>query len=249
MTTHELTTDHTRILRLALAVEESRAYWEQASPDLPVEGRALLAFEQRWFGSKSLNRVRFLLASFHERYDAFPDALAALHRWRSMDPTSRKLVCHLHLQLSDPLYRRFTGQFLVQRRGQEGATIDRDAVLRWVEQQHRERWSAATSVQFASKLLSAAKEAGLVSSGRDPRSLLVPKVPDVVIAYLLYLLRGLRFEGTLLDNPYLASLGLEGGYLDSRLRSLPGLGYHRMGHLQELDWAYSGLESFAKGEL
>lgn len=249
MTAHELTTDHTRILRLALGIEESRSYWEHVDPGIPVEERALLAFEQRWFGNKSMNRVRFLLASFHERYDAFPEALSVLRHWRSMDPVSRQFVCHLHLQLSDPLYRRFTGQFLVRRRSVEGATIDRDAVLRWVREQHRERWSEATCVQFASKLLSAAKEAGLVSPGRDSRSLLVPKVPDVVIAYLLYLLRGIRFEGAILDNPYLSSLGFEGGYLDQRLRSIPALGYHRMGHLQELDWAYPNLETFAKGEL
>ena len=72
------------------------------------------------------------------------------------------------------------------------------------------RWTMATKVQFASKLLSAAYAAGLVASRRDPRPLTVPRVPDDALEYLLYLLREVEFEGTLLDNPYVASVGLDG---------------------------------------
>src|SRR5262249_40831129 len=149
-----------------------------------------------------------------------PEALAVLHRWRAMDAGTRQVLCHFHLQLSDPIYRRFTGVFLVQRRGLRDPRVDRDAVLRWFKQMFPERWSETTCVQFASKLLSAASEAGLVSLKRDPRMLLVPKVSDSALTYLLYLLRDLRFEGTLTENPYLASLGLTDSFLDQRLRTL-----------------------------
>ena len=82
----EETVVHTRILRLALGIEESRAYWTHVDPTLPAAPRAIQAFEQRWFGAKSLHRVRTLLANFAARYDACPDALSVLRRWRSMDP-------------------------------------------------------------------------------------------------------------------------------------------------------------------
>ena len=245
----EATEIHTRILRLALGIEESRSYWEHVDPSLPPAQRPLVAFEHRWFGAKSMDRVRFLLANFVDRYDPFPEALGVLQRWRSMDAATRQVVCHWHLQLSDPLYRRFTGRFLVERRGLRDPKVDRDIALRWVNSEFPERWSAATCVQFASKLLSAASEAGLVSPKRDPRSLLLPKVTDLALGYLLYLLRGTRFEGTLTENPYLASVGLTEGFLDQRLRALPGITFRRMAHLTEFEWAAPTLTAWAEATL
>ncbi len=245
----EVTEVHTRLLRLALAVDESRAYWEHVDPDSPPAARALAAFEQRWLGGKSLERVRTLLSYLAFRYDAYPGALAVLRRWRAMDAPTRQVICHWHLQLSDPLYRRFTGAFLVSRRGGPRPTVDRDLVVKWVQEQEQDRWSAATCIQFASKLLSAASEAGLLSPHRDPRTLPLPRVSDLALAYLLHLLRGVRFEGALLDNVYLASVGLTPEVLDPRLRALQGISYHRMGHLHEIEWAAPSLAAWAEATL
>ena len=245
----EATTIHTRILRLALGVEDSRSYWEHGDQRVPISERAEIAFEHRWFGSKSLERVRFLLSSFVDRYDAFPEALAVLRRWRSMDAAARQVICHWHLQLSDPIYRRFTGNFLVERRAVRDPKIDRDVVLRWVKNEFPDRWSEATCVQFASKLLSAASEAGVISPKVDPRALLIPKVPDLALGYLLHLLRAIRFTGTLIDNPYLASVGLTDGSLDQRLRALSGITFRRMAHLTELDWEHPTLTAWAEAHL
>ncbi len=254
---HSLRTDrggeanaiHTRILRLALGIEDSRSYWEHVDPTAPLTDRAQVAFEQRWFGAKSLERVRFLLSNFVDRYDAFPEALAVLRRWRSMDAAERQVICHWHLQLSDPLYRRFTGHFLVERRGLRDPKVDRDVVLRWVKNESPNRWSEATGVQFASKLMSAASEAGVISSKIDPRTLLIPKVSDLALGYLLHLLRGLRVAGTLIDNPYLASVGLTNGFLDQRLRALPGVTFRRMQHLTEFEWEHATLTAWAEARL
>ena len=242
----EATEVHTGILRLALAVEESRAYWSHVDPDLPAgpaSQRALAAFEKRWFGAKTMPRIRFLLPNLAARYDAFPPALSVLHRWHDMDANARRAICHFHLQLSDPIYRRFTGDFLVQRRNSTGANIDRDIVLRWVQREFPDRWSPATCIQFASKLLSAASEACLLSAKKDPRKLLVPRVPDIALAYLLHLLRGLQFQGALTANPYLASVGLVPN--DARLASLPGVQCRRMGDLVDFKWAAPDLRAWA----
>ena len=245
----EATEIHTRILRLALAVEESRAYWANVDPAMRAEQRSLAAFEQRWFGAKSLERVRTLLPNLAARYDAYPEAFAVLRRWPAMTPQVRQVVCHVHLQLADPIYRRFTGSFLVERRQLSDPRFDRDVVLRWLRAEHPKRWGEATLVQFASKLLSAASEAALISPKRDPRSLLLPKLPDEALGYVLHLLRGLRYAGTLVDNPYLASLGLVDGFLDQRLRSLRGVTFRRMGQLVELDWAWPSLTAWAEASL
>jgi hypothetical protein len=244
----EATEIHTRILRVALAIEESRAYLEHVDPAIPAPRRAALAFEQRWFGAKSAARVRFLVATLADRFDSSPNALAVLRRWRSLDAPTRQLVCHWHLQLSDPMYRAFTGDLLVQRRSMQRPSVDRDVALRWLRATFPDRWSEATCVQFASKLLSASLEAGLVSK-RDPRSLELPRVPDHALAYLFYLLRETRFEGSLTDNPYLGSLGLGGEILDARARALPGLVMRRMMHLVDFEWAYPDLLSWGNAEV
>lgn len=241
----EVTEVHTRILRLALGIEDARRYWEHVDPTVPAAARATVAFEQRWFGAKSLERVRYLLASFQVRYDAFPDALTALCRWRSMDSASRQVICHWHLQLSDPIYRRFSDELLNLRRVLPTPKVDRDAVLRWVKAEYPDKWSESTYVQFASKLLSAALEAGLVSK-RDPRTLLYPKVPDRALAYLLYLLRGTQLEGSLAQNPYLRSVGIDEDLLATRARTLPGVTVHRMQHLVDFQWAYPDLPAWAR---
>lgn len=242
----EVTEVHTRILRLALGVEESRAYWEHVDPSVPPSERPMRAFEERWFGAKSLERTGTLVPGFVSRYDRYPEALSVLRRWRSMDAATRTLICHWHLQLTDPIYRRYTGAYLVQRRGLRDAKVDRDLTLRWVQDEYPDRWSASTCVQFASKLLSAASEAGLITARRDPRALTIPKVTDPALAYLLYLLRSVTFEGTLLDNPYLASVGLTNGFLDQRLRVLGGVTFRRMGHLTELEWSFPSLTAWAE---
>jgi hypothetical protein len=240
----EVTAIHTGLLRLALAVEESRAYWERFDPSIPPPERSKLAFEQRWFGSKSLVRVRYLLGSFASRYEAFPTALSVLQRWTSMDLATRQALCHWHLQLSDPIYRKFTAELLVRRRGLGEPNVTRDAVLRWVMATFPQRWSEATCVQFASKLLSAALEAGLVTK-RDPRSVPLPKVGDHALAYLLYVLRETRFEGSLTRNPYLGSVGLDEDVLVARAKALPGVTVRRMMGLWEFEWAYPDLASWA----
>jgi hypothetical protein len=236
---------HTGLLRLALAVEESRAYWENVDPAQPMAERGKTAFEHRWFGAKSLERVRYLISSFAPRYDAFPAALNVLRRWSSIDLPSRQAVCHWHLQLSDPLYRRFAGECLTQRRSLHEPRVDRDAVLRWVKTEYPDNWAEATCVQFASKLLSASSEAGLVSK-RDPRTLTFPKIPDQALAYLLYLLRETRFEGSLTSNPYLVSVGLDEDAVGQRTRALPGVVMRRMMGLVEFDWAYPDLATWGR---
>lgn len=244
----EVTDLHTRLLRLALGVEASRAYWAHGDPARDKAAEAIQAFEERWFGAASLPRVRVLLGYLRARYAELPQALAVLHGWSDMSPATRQVVCHWHLQLNDPIYRRFTGEFLVERRQRPGATVDRPMVIRWVRDTFPGRWGPATQVQFASKLLSAASEAGLLSRRRDPRTLSWPKVSDQALTYLLYLLRGITIDGKLTDNPYLASVGIDPVVASDRIRALPDIAWNRQGDLDEFTWTYPDLAHWGKAQ-
>lgn len=242
----ESTDIHTRILRVTLVEPECRAYWQHVDLLVPVEKRATRAFEERWFGARTMTRVRTLIATLSQRFDATPDALGALRSWRGIPAAARLLACHWHLQFSDPVYRTFTGTYLTHRRAEGRATVDRDQVERWVHATWGERWAAATRLKFAGNLLTAAGEAGLVAGRTNPRKLITPRVPDEALAYLLYLLREVRIEGRFLDNPYLRSVGLTADTLPARLASLHGLRFRQLGDIVDLEWGAPTLRAWAE---
>ena len=244
----EETRVHTRILRFQLGIDESRAYW--ANIGGADEGHSHLdAYTNRWFGSVSENRAKVIMREMRARYEAYPQALNVLAQWPDMSPATRTLICHWHLQLSDPLYRALTGEFLEERREHFEPQIDRDQVIRWVGDQQPDRWSRRTQVAFASKLLTAAHSAGLVETTRDPRPLVYPRVSDRALSYAVHLLREVRFEGTLLNNPYLRSVGMSGRFLEDRLRTLPGAEIRRMGDLVEFETDTPSLQVWSQTRL
>lgn len=100
---HEATEVHTRLLRCALEIEDSRAYWAHAPEAMVASARQ--AFDEYWFGARSLSRIKVLLANMRVRFDAFPVALETLHRWPHMSPDTRRAICHWHLQLHRPRSR------------------------------------------------------------------------------------------------------------------------------------------------
>jgi hypothetical protein len=240
----EATALHTRLLKCALEIEDSRAYWAHAG--VSSTAAAQNAFNNYWFGARSLARIETLLIDMRARYDAYPAAFRVLCGWPHMSPETRRVVCHWHVQLADPVYRRFAGRCLVDRRAGPRPEVTRDVVVGWVGQQNKDRWSTSTRIQFASKLLSSAYSAGLVTSNRDPRPLAEPRVPDEAIEYFMYLLREIEFEGTLLDNPYFRSCGLEGSEFESRLRGLSGLGFRKQGNLVDFGWRHESLLAWAE---
>ncbi len=240
----EVTALHTRLLKSALDVDEARAYWSRVSA--PHAAHATRAFDEYWFGARSVPALAVVLSNLRRRYDVWPGALATLHRWPAMTPDARRVICHVHLQLADPLYRAFTGTYLPGRRAGPRPELTRALVVSWVTDQGPGRWTLSTRIQFASKLLSAAFSAGLVTTRRDPRPLALPRVDDLALEYVLYLLRGVSFQGTLTDNPYLGSLGLAGPVLEDRVRALPGLAFQRQGSLVDFGWRFDDLAAWGR---
>lgn len=238
----EVTEVHTRLLKCATEVDACRQYWRYANTQ-PVD--ASVAHAAYWFGDKSMGRVQVLLQNLRARFGVFPEALGVLHDWPAMDARTTSQICHLHLQLSDPLYRRFTGQYLVSRRDALRPEVHLDQVVAFVSDQGPGRWTMATRIQFASKLLSCALTAGLVAGRKDPRQLAFPKLSDDGLTYLLYLLREVDFAGSLLDNPYLASLGLYGDFAELRLRALPDVHVRRLGDTVVAEFAWPSLRAWA----
>lgn len=242
----EASEEHTRILRVMLAVDDCVAYW-RAPASVPNADRVRAAFDERWFGDKSETRVRTLLGDMSLRFDAYPSALAALRAW--MPPRQvAPWLCHFHTQLADPIYRRFTGEFLPRRRTHGYNVIDRESVGRWVDEQWPSRRSPVTCMKFGSNLLATAQEAGLLKERRDPRTLSRPRVPSAAVEYLLYLLREVRIDGPLLHSPYVAALAATIDERGDLLRQLPSVRVHILGDVVDFTFAFADLSSWARGQ-
>lgn len=225
---------HTRLMRFGLGIDESRAYWAQMR-DRDDPPRAEHAFERHWFGTVSEKRVHTILSNMAVRYDAYPDALAVLSRWRDMDPATRRNIVHWHLQLADPTYRDFTADFLITRREAFRPELYRDVVIRWLEEKHPGRWAISSRKELATRLLGAARAAGLLAGKTDPRTLEFPRVTDEALGYGLRLFRSIEVSGTFLDNAYLRSVGLWGSFLSDRVGGLPDLSVRVQGDLVEFE--------------
>ena len=241
----EVTEPHSRLLRCSLCVPEARAYWAHVDVEAP-ETSGARAFQESWFGAKSEDWTTELLTNMQARFAAFPTALRVLARWSDMSADTRRLICHWHLQLTDPLYRQFTGEYLPDRVRSLRGELNRNAVVQWVAEHGLARWALKTQLQYASRLLSCALAAGLLRGRRDPREIVAPRVPDDALTYLFYLLRGIVFRGSLVDNPYLASVQLDGVLLADRLRMLPALEFRRAGDVVDFEWRHPDLEAWAQ---
>lgn len=241
----EITDVHTRILRVTLAEPECHAYWENVDLAMPLATRATVAFENRWFGAKSMARVQTLIAALAARFDAYPESLAALRAWPELRAAARTFICHLHLQLTDPVYRAFTGDFLVKRRATGYTTLGRDQVERWVHDTYGDRWSAATRIKFAGNLLTAAGEAGFLKGRTNPRPLILPTISDAGLGFVLYLLREVLPDMPLWNNPYVASLGLAPETLLDKVRGTIATHVRNLGDVVDIEWAAPNLQPWA----
>ncbi len=245
----EAQADHTGLFRMTLALEDGRAYWENFRDDIPPNRVAAVAFEERWFGNKSMQRTTRMISDFRRRFDAYPHAFDALRRWRPRDLGVCRNICHWHLQLSDPIYRDLTTDYFEKRRQAPAPVIDRDVIGRWLQARVGDRWAPATRQKMARNLLTAAAEAGLCSTDKGTRALMYPTVSDVSLEYLLYCLRQIDFSGRLSANPYLTSVGLGNGAIDRRLHRLSGLRYQRAGDVHDFNWGYPDIQTWAESAL
>lgn len=243
----EVTKEHTRILRLMLATEDCASYWKAPLTEATGSDRLRQAFNERWFGNKTEARVKTLLGDMALRFDAYPAALHALRLWlppRALAPW----ICHIHTQLADPIYRQFTGSFLPKRRQLGYATVDREIVARWMQEQWSGRWSASTCLKFGSNMLATAFEAGVLKERKDPRKLALPRPPRQVLEYLLYLLREVEFDGGIVSSPYLASLIPEPADVERSLRSLESVRFQSIGDIVNFEWSHPNLYTWAEAQ-
>ena len=224
---------HTRLLKCTLEVETSRAYWAHAGArrgSRPPAGRS------RSTGSApgASAAIEVLMANLRARYDAYPAALRALAAGRTWTRTrggsSATGTSSSPTRSTAPSPARSSSP---ATRAPARPSRTTSPSPGWASRTPGAgTWRRGSSSRASSS--PSAHGAGLIASNRDPRPLQFPRVGEPALTYLMYLLRGVQFEGTLLENPYLASVGLQGGNLEDRLRGLSALRFPPPGRPRRL---------------
>ncbi len=176
-----VTSEHTGLLRMGLEVEASRLFWTQANNLETSRARRARAQAEGWYPDFSEARLRYVLAELERRFP--PAARTALRAWRPEQQSA--LVCHWHLQWSDPLYRDFTSSYLVTAWAMPHHGVGVSDVEGWLFQRRTHLdWSPSTRRRLASGLLGAATEAGFLSGNGRRRELRTVSVDRTSLAYL-----------------------------------------------------------------
>jgi hypothetical protein len=172
---------------MGLEVASSVLFWRHATIGEQAAERRHRATQEAWFPGLSEARLRYLLAELEKRFPA--DSLNTLKTWQPSDELQAPLVCHWHLQWSDPLYRDFTSGFLVGAWARPEAGVTVNAVDDWLAQRgsHAD-WSPATRRRLASGLLAAARDAGFLKGQGREKELRTVTVDQPSLNYLRSLL-------------------------------------------------------------
>ena len=166
-TPRETTLVHTRLSRCALEVEDSRAFWARADEATSVSAQQ--AFDEYWFGARSLARVEVLLVQHAGPLQCLP--CGARRPARLAAHAAGDAPGHLPLApaAQRPPLPALHGHLPGGAPRWGPPEVTRDLVAAWVGQHGPGHWTMTMRIQFASKLLSAAYSAGVVTSNRDPR--------------------------------------------------------------------------------
>ncbi|MGK5091068.1 BrxA family protein [Deltaproteobacteria bacterium TL4] len=209
MTTYSITTQaHTDIMRITARLEETRAYirnFEETATTAELKTRA---WEGQWFGFIPESIFIRLMPALYNRYGQYPQLMEVLKKWLSLGLESHdfKLICHLHLQLTDPYYRWVSGQCLPSRYREGLYEINNTILVSLLKNEIAAELKSNSLQKLARNILTTIRDVGLLK-GTQNKSMTTPVVSVEFLGYLLYTLSKLGYPvADIPASPYIQSL-------------------------------------------
>jgi hypothetical protein len=168
---------------MGLQVDASMRFWSHVQAGESAAERRRRAAQEGWYPELSEARLKYLLSELEKRFPQ--SSLPALQAWSPEGERQAPLVCHWHLQCSDPLYRDFTSSYLVRLWARPDHGLSVAEVDAWLAARAPDRgWSATTRRRLASGLLGAAAEAGLLKGSGRKKEVRTVNVDAASMGYL-----------------------------------------------------------------
>ena len=200
--------EHTTMIRMAARINESKTYLINYSEALNRSELKNSAWNESWFGFLGDSIFAVLISGLYNRFGQFPKQVSVLKQWinSGIEHYDFNLVCHLHIQLTDPYYRWLTGEYLPERCNSGLGTFNADLIQADFAAYSTKKMKSNTCRRLLSNLLSSAVECGLLS-GKAQRQFETPIVSSKLFGYLVYTLQEFNFPmSDLRESPYIQSI-------------------------------------------
>lgn len=205
----EHTDYETCIINTELWPSESLRCWQEK---IKIDSQGLDVIQtEDWFQYPNSNKYLNVLRSLKRRFTAYPELYSILHTWASnMTETEVLLVSHIHLCLTDKLYREFGSMLTRKELNLPIPIVTRQFGRQFVSSCTNGRWAAKTTGKITQKILLGYQDIQRIKQ-KDHLRVNIQKViiPKTVVCYLGYLLQRIGYTGqSILENDYWMSLGL-----------------------------------------
>ena len=202
------TTEHTTMIRMAGRISESKTYIQNFSEGLTNKALKEAAWNENWFGFMGDSIFSCMMTGLFRRFGEYPKLTKILQQWidAGIEHYDFRLICHLHIQLSDPYYRWLTGEYLPDREQSNLGEFNADLIHVDFAKQSTKELKANTSQRLLKNLIRSADECGLLS-GTVNKKIECPIVSTKFFAYIIYVLQEFSFPmSELPESPYIKSV-------------------------------------------
>jgi hypothetical protein len=200
--------EHLTMVNLPARIRETKAYIQNYSEKMTRSELKKIAWDEAWFGFLGDRIFSVLISGLYNRFGQFPKLISVLKDWidNGIEHYDFNLVCHLHIQLTDPYYRWLTGEYLPERLGAGLGSFNAEIIQPDFISYSTKELKANTFRRLLSNLLRSAVECGLLS-GKEHRHFETPIVSTRFFGYLVYTLQEFNFPmSDLCDSPYIKSI-------------------------------------------
>lgn len=200
----------TTMMKVGARLDETRSYlnYFDINNDLKIQKEK--AWNEQWFGFLPEQILETVVYSLYQRFGQFSLMTKVLKSWlnKGLDNHDFKLICHFHIQLTEPFYRWATGQYFSQRYNEAYDDIPSTVLAKQLEKAFmKEKDLSSQSYQrLAIGILSTARDLGLLK-GKAQKLFAKPLVSIEFLGYLIYTLQHFMFPfAELPSSPYIQSI-------------------------------------------
>ena len=205
----EHTEYQTCIIKSELWPDESLRCWKEK---VKIDDVGLNVIQtEDWFKYPNSNKYTNVLRSLKRRYTAYPDFFDILHSWSSnMTDTEVLLVSHIHVCLTDKLYREFGSMLTRKELDLPIPIVTRQFGRQFVSSCTNGRWAENTTGKITQNILLGYQHLNRVKQ-KDHQRVNIQRlyIPKTIVFYLGYLVQKIGYtDQFIIENDYWMSLGL-----------------------------------------
>jgi len=210
---------HTAMIRVTARLNETMTYIRHYNDEINAADLKKSAWSQQWFGFLSESIFNRLMPTLSNRFGKYSYLMEILQRWsfQGIENHDFKLICHFHIQISDPYYRWATGEYIPARFNEGIDEITKSSLAKALSTRTVNPLNANTLHKLSRNILTTARDTGLLQ-GKTDKTIAIPASSVEVLGYLLYALRLFDFSmSEIPESPYIQSVFRNPGSLRNLL--------------------------------